>query len=369
MKNYSREKKMKSDSFLGRSMIEMLGVLAIIGTLSVGGLLGYKKLIGKLDSNDILDIIQKTSLEASEKRSKGLPIQPIQTITDKNYVFKSKYPITWTEQYNGKDTFFSISASNIPQNVCNEMLKMEMTFANKMLLNDIPDNKNCLDKENSFKFVFTNDLNDQVSVGIQDPNRDSQGDCKAGYNGESCEEKDQTCSGNGTYDSLDDFAFCSCKAGYGGNNCEETCPNDKYPLLGFNMSTKKYDGSCHACESGAWMIPDSECSKCPNRKGLRFIGLGLCLPCSFPDGIQTTKAECDNCAPLRTYNSKGVCVLDACNGFRTDIGTCLPCNVEGDWKTKEAAACTACTQREYFNGTCYETKCENGRNNDGSCKQ
>ena len=41
----------------GRSMIEMLGVLAIIGVLSVGGLAGYAKAMGKYKLNKTVDQI------------------------------------------------------------------------------------------------------------------------------------------------------------------------------------------------------------------------------------------------------------------------------------------------------------------------
>ena len=39
----------------GRSMIEMLGVLAIIGVLSVGGIAGYSKDMNKFKNNKIAD--------------------------------------------------------------------------------------------------------------------------------------------------------------------------------------------------------------------------------------------------------------------------------------------------------------------------
>lgn len=42
----------------GRSMIEMLGVLAIIGVLSVGGIAGYSKAMAKFRSNKTIDQVQ-----------------------------------------------------------------------------------------------------------------------------------------------------------------------------------------------------------------------------------------------------------------------------------------------------------------------
>ena len=44
----------------GRSMVEMLGVLAIIGVLSVGGIAGYSKAMYKHKFNQTMDIISHT---------------------------------------------------------------------------------------------------------------------------------------------------------------------------------------------------------------------------------------------------------------------------------------------------------------------
>lgn len=41
----------------GRSMIEMLGVLAIIGVLSVGGIAGYAKAMAKFKTNKTIDLV------------------------------------------------------------------------------------------------------------------------------------------------------------------------------------------------------------------------------------------------------------------------------------------------------------------------
>ena len=45
----------------GRSMIEMLGVLAIIGVLSVGGIAGYSKAMTKYRINKTIDQITQIS--------------------------------------------------------------------------------------------------------------------------------------------------------------------------------------------------------------------------------------------------------------------------------------------------------------------
>ena len=54
----------------GRSMVEMLGVLAIIGVLSIGGIAGYTLAMNRYRANEILDTAAKlavVSMSASDK--------------------------------------------------------------------------------------------------------------------------------------------------------------------------------------------------------------------------------------------------------------------------------------------------------------
>ena len=48
----------------GRSMVEMLGVLAIIGVLSVGGIAGYSLSMRRHRANQVVDILSKFALVA-----------------------------------------------------------------------------------------------------------------------------------------------------------------------------------------------------------------------------------------------------------------------------------------------------------------
>ena len=47
----------KSES--GRSMVEMLGVLAIIGVLSIGGIAGYTMAMNRYRANEVIDMANK----------------------------------------------------------------------------------------------------------------------------------------------------------------------------------------------------------------------------------------------------------------------------------------------------------------------
>ena len=56
----------------GRSMVEMLGVLAIIGVLSVGGIAGYSKAMFKQKMNKTVDIVSKVLMGVNEWASNNL---------------------------------------------------------------------------------------------------------------------------------------------------------------------------------------------------------------------------------------------------------------------------------------------------------
>ena len=61
----------------GRSMVEMLGVLAIIGVLSVGGIAGYSKAMAKFKTSKALDQVSTTvanirTLYSGQPNYKGL---------------------------------------------------------------------------------------------------------------------------------------------------------------------------------------------------------------------------------------------------------------------------------------------------------
>ena len=52
----------KKKSEQGRSMVEMLGVLAIIGVLSIGGIAGYTLSMRRYRANQIADVMNKYAL-------------------------------------------------------------------------------------------------------------------------------------------------------------------------------------------------------------------------------------------------------------------------------------------------------------------
>ena len=60
---------MKKQEQIGRSMIEILAVLAIVGVLSIGGLAGYSLSAQRIQINNILDVATKFSAKGVGGRS------------------------------------------------------------------------------------------------------------------------------------------------------------------------------------------------------------------------------------------------------------------------------------------------------------
>jgi len=70
----------------GRSMIEMLGVLAIIGVLSIGGLAGYTMAMNRHRANQILDYVSRCAV-AAQTNGDGYYIGDItKTVSDQGKV-------------------------------------------------------------------------------------------------------------------------------------------------------------------------------------------------------------------------------------------------------------------------------------------
>ena len=61
----------KSDSESGRSMVEMLGVLAIMGVLAIGGIAGYRYAMDKYNANEIINDVKKRAVVISQQLAVG----------------------------------------------------------------------------------------------------------------------------------------------------------------------------------------------------------------------------------------------------------------------------------------------------------
>ena len=102
----------------GRSMIEMLGVLAIIGVVSVGGVWGIRQLMAKSQAAAILNDVKLYYMTIEENGAKFMEegdVVPTDFRPQTNYTYIAFSP---AEEY------YRISVLNVPKSVCHAVLNM-----------------------------------------------------------------------------------------------------------------------------------------------------------------------------------------------------------------------------------------------------
>ena len=106
-KNYKRSQK-------GRSMVEMLGVLAIIGVLSVGGVYGYGIAMKKHKANELLHRASMLASTVSAQIMSGKDPTELDTFADSNL---GKF----TLDYDSTKTTFDLKISELDGSVCSQL--------------------------------------------------------------------------------------------------------------------------------------------------------------------------------------------------------------------------------------------------------
>ncbi len=119
----------------GRSMVEMLGVLAIIGVLSVGGIAGYSKAMTKFKINKSMD--QVTTL-----------VTKIRTMYGQQ------------KSYEGLDIEQSVSMGIIPSDMVENSTSLTNAFAGTVLLGNVKFNNH---DAGAFQLVY-NGLGQEACV-------------------------------------------------------------------------------------------------------------------------------------------------------------------------------------------------------------
>ncbi len=93
----------------GRSMVEMLGVLAIIGVLSIGGIAGYTMAMNRYRANEILDAASKLSVVAQTTGVSGT-VYRAPTLNDIGMTGTTVHNASFTVQQTGDVTVSGASA-------------------------------------------------------------------------------------------------------------------------------------------------------------------------------------------------------------------------------------------------------------------
>ena len=140
----------------GRSMVEMLGVLAIMGILSIGGIAGYTYAMNRLKANDIIDGVNKRAVALSTYTLLGTGVSA--TTLDAEFANKiGDFPVALA----AADPGFTLTVSEITRPVCNHVLNNGVQMARTITLgttkvweNGVKADYTCAEDGNTIVFTF-----------------------------------------------------------------------------------------------------------------------------------------------------------------------------------------------------------------------
>ena len=298
--------------YSGRSMVEMLGVLAIMGMLAIGGLSGIRFLLDKKMASEIMDEALTQASEIKARRRKYVRDGQIRY----GGASQSRYITSRTYSEDG-DYLILKTNNDISKNVC------------EMLFSDVPvmifetittENGSC---EDTNTLIFSTDT-------------------------ELLLPEQMNCCGHGKYEN----GACTCDEGWTGNNCcKPDCPDPTYiqtcarkaneydkrgclikdyytmPCGGVGEYCK--DDECHSCPEGSVVnSAGDDCDVCDAEKGMRANADQTKCICN-PGKIYMEADE--QCHDFSCDENGLLCYIDGklcgyqCNpdGSNCDLGVCL----------------------------------------------
>ena len=143
----------------GRSMVEMLGVLAIIGVISIGAVSGYNYGMNRYRTNEVLDGGNKRAYTISTQDSLGIPYN-LSEFKDSDVTGGGTFAST-VQDWDGE---FGLTVTKVTKPVCENLIRMIgdrttlraiTTTADKTTDLNIGD---CADGENSLYLVYNKDM-------------------------------------------------------------------------------------------------------------------------------------------------------------------------------------------------------------------
>lgn len=266
---------MKLNFESGRSMVEILGVLAVVGVLSIGGIYGYSFAIDKYRANELLHEISKRAnvvAEQIESQAQTPSLQEFDRNRDFGFaVFDDKiYGEEGTSLWTASDKRFSLKITIIDKVLCKNF---------KIAISSVVQNLNPLECGDNTTVVLTynNDLTIEKFSDIGKEN-DTGADCSA-YRGTSSKN-----TGVFVGFATDGTTPCKCQTRQKWDVNDNACS----PLA---------EGECvsytsQECPSGQYCSFESSAinNGCTDvGGGICTEGVGECMP--LFDGTQVTKSN------------------------------------------------------------------------------
>ena len=332
--------KMFSVSESGRSMVEMLGVLAIIGVLSIGAVAGYKFALNKFRANEIINELNARALSVSARMlSATTPYESDEVIEDgfgntlaAGYSAKSRVSCINPE-------YFDITVCDIPSEVCTQILRDYetpiMIFVSEA---ECEDETHCVDGER---------YNNDTGVCYTET-----GTVKMIFNYRNDLGERETCSERGYFGEEDFICHCS-----GNTYIDPDNPNECLCPAGTIWSAESGEhGECieSICDEGYFESKTNGCVPCDDEATYTVDGdtthQSLCRACRDTSGRQSREVFVATDGTYRCAN-----INDNCDGFRNWQGVCYSCSQETyvyGMSDQVRQSCVDCKNRSVMESWC-----------------
>ena len=374
----------------GRSMVEMLGTLAIMGVLTIGGIAGYRYAINKSNANTILNAVSQMAVTASvELTTQGSLTLPEWKDANGNLSISGAFGVE-TARYD--DGAFGIIVSDMNDEVCERIKGMDWKVPEDIAINDESDV--CDQGEaNKIAFVFSNTLTKKSAPGNaggesgeDTPDEPDNTTCPAGTSttgaGENTGFTDRDgnickCINAGeSYTDSDGCQIVDQCAGRGiwiGNDCCDTADDSENCCKGLEGDDAKWstNGCCPHWDFIPDNSPDRTGQSCCNAFGYHW-GSSIVLPWSYfintccePNGGSYINGQCCFGDYIEQQTTKECCIgkggrwngsrcLDDCDDPREccEVASGMPVIDENDTFIE---CCFSETQSE----TCCKDRIEN----------
>ena len=333
----------------GRSMVETLGVLAIMGLLAIGGIIGYRWAMDKYRATDTINELNRRAIVHSTQ------LMMTQTLNALEFPEETRmgYRVETSLLSGEKAGYFEIALNGVEGGVCREILKADWVWPILKRANGIEydgDVGICrTDTGVRMAFVFPGDLSGKEGDFRQRCEKDADcrsgcGICEGGYCESQCGEG-TTCAR--TYDNADFYACCMnekilngicCPMISNGRCCASIgscCPSER-PLM-------DKDGNCHECgEENPVNVTGNTvmCGICDGQEG-RTKRDTCVLPCPPETPLMDSSGNCHRCDEYKHISVvNSTKCLSVCDGSDDDI------HMERTWFGAYAQCVYPCADNE-----------------------
>ncbi len=392
------KKQIQNQSQSGRSMVEMLGVLAIIAILSIGGIIGFRLAMNYYQANQIaheMNIMRTDAqikiAQGTEKLMLGEPYDPISESMLGHIQFNDDYPVDFACALADEDTIelsnischvanaYYIELQNIPEGVCRPLAElvngMNNIIAFNVNKNEYPGEGTCeAGNENVLNAVFSAEAVSELKVCAEDTDCESESAPYCDLSRHVCVRcyEDSQCAHN---QYCENNTCVACENGvWNGEECVECTDNDDctdsdtpvcytdtntcvecltYENCIDKTGTPQCDKASHTCKS--CIDIDSEKPVWADTQ---------CVECAESTDCETTLVCRENTCSL--CETEDECKEKGTNYHCSKDSTCIQCLDNQVWDD-ESKECVECTEDNDCTDTPDTPKCNTTTNQCVEC--